>query len=200
MVPLAEYSVRILAFGASITAGWMSGGRYFNPYANELATQLGTAFPASNFTIVIDGYPGDCAINGQYLERMQKNTETAAVPYDWVIVQGGGNDLGHGREPEAIFEQLKKVWRIALEANSQVLALTVTKTDPCSERQTERMAALNKLLTEHEETGFYTLDVHTVISGRDLDPDGTHLSKEGQEKVGHFIATWMADMIPKTQN
>ena len=193
MLPLSSNSIRILAFGASITAGWTDFGQRFTPYSTQLKVQLERAMPTANIQVDVDGFSGDTAIDGQYLTRLHERTDNAKIPYDWVVVQGGGNDLGSNREPAEIFKALKNVWSIPLEANWKVLALTVTRTVDSPKVITQRRATLNKLVLEHQAKGLFTLDMYSVITEDDLDVDGVHLSPNGYAKMGNAIAKWMID-------
>lgn len=81
----AKIQIRVLCFGASITAGWTAGGRHHYPYATRLSSRLADELPTSHFSIDVDGSPGDTVIHGQYMDRMKKDMEIAKVPYDWVM-------------------------------------------------------------------------------------------------------------------
>ncbi|KAL9016860.1 MAG: hypothetical protein Q9185_005810 [Variospora sp. 1 TL-2023] len=73
--PPAPSSLRILCFGASITAGYHSFGLAPpHPYAHRLQQLLTAALPASTkITVSIDAVPGDRIINGNYTSRLRKH-------------------------------------------------------------------------------------------------------------------------------
>ena len=47
--------IRILCFGASITAGWNQLGRRYYPYASTLEARLKEALPKRHISIQVDG-------------------------------------------------------------------------------------------------------------------------------------------------
>ena len=196
--------IRILCFGASITAGWSQLGLRYYPYANRLEARLKEAFPDRNFSIQVDGLPGDTVIQGQYMKRLHSHVSAATSPWDWIIIQGGGNDLGSCREPKEIIEALKKAWSIVFDAGSKVVALTVTKTVGESEGLARKYDALNELIVGEENEKLYSVDVskmlppatmENVMVSRIYDRDGLHLGKNGYEMMGDAIASSLIVMI-----
>lgn len=197
-------TVRILCLGASITAGWTQLGLRYHPYANTLEARLKEAFPRGSFSVQVDGLPGDTVIQGQYTKRLHSLVSTAASPWNWVIVQGGGNDLVSCGEPEQIIEALRNIWSIAFDAGSKVIALTVTKTVGESEGLARRYDALNELIVREEHEKLYSVDVSQMLPSatidnvmitRIYDRDGLHLTKKGYEVMGDAIASSLIEMI-----
>lgn len=196
--------VRILCFGASITAGWSQLGSRYYPYANTLETRLKEALPGRYFAVQIDGLPGDTAVYGQYMKRLRSLTSTTSSPYDFVIVQGGGNDLAWSIEPKEIFEALREVWSVAFDAGSTVIALTVTKTVGASENLARKYDALNDLIVKEEHEKLYSVDVSNMLPPATkqnvgvtgiYDLDGVHLRKKGYEMMGDAIASSLIEII-----
>lgn len=189
--------VRILCFGASITAGFHAFGLRFHPYAIQLQRRLDQVLAGTKVNIQIDGLPGDRVIQGSYFRRLESRCQKDQHdPYDWIIVQGGGNDLGSNVEPARIFEELKKVWRMALDSGAKVLALTVTDTSDQSKRTRVRYSELNNLILNHHEERFYVADVCSRIPyasteetmRRKIWDDGLHFRAEGYDTMGDAIA------------
>ncbi|KAI4130752.1 MAG: hypothetical protein LQ338_001588 [Usnochroma carphineum] len=190
-------SLRILCFGASITAGFYSFGLNHHPYSKRLTQRLRTSLPSSKITIDTDALSGDRVIAGQYLQRLKRRLEgDAAQHYDWVILQGGGNDLGWGEDPSTIFEELRKLWKICLERGAKVLALTVTETGDQSRGTRGRYSMLNGLIKSHREDGFFVADVERDVPYASMDPamrkkvwdDGLHFKPVGYDMLGDAIA------------
>ena len=196
--------IRILCFGASITAGWSQLGLRYYPYANTLEARMKEAFPDTKFSIQVDGLPGDTVIQGQYMKRLHSHVSVPTNPWDWIIIQGGGNDLVSCREPKEIIKALKNTWNIAIDAGSKVVALTVTKTVGESEGLSRKYDALNELIVGEEHEKLYTVDVskmlppatmENVMVSRIYDRDGLHLGKNGYEMMGDAIASSLIVMI-----
>ena len=159
----AKTQIRLLCFGASITAGWNAFGLHYYPYATRLSARLADELPTSHFSIDVDGSPGDTVLHGQYISRLDKNMATAKVPYDWVIIQAGGNDLAWNSTPEAIYEKIKTVWNIPLKAGAKVMALTVTEHAHSSPIMKAKWENLNSMVSNHDQDGFYVADVAKAI-------------------------------------
>lgn len=51
----AKLQIRVLCFGASITAGWSSYGAHYYPYSARLSARLADQLPTSHFSIDVDG-------------------------------------------------------------------------------------------------------------------------------------------------
>ena len=189
-------SLRILCFGASITAGFYRFGLCHHPYALRLEERLKQAFPSTKIDLDIDALSGDTVKGGQYISRLQPRLQKhASRPYDWIIFQGGGNDLGLGRPPESIDEELKKIWQLGLDTGAKVLALTVTETGDRSAKTRARYEALNTMIMAHNGVEIHVADVCSAIpwpaneaEQRKIWDDGLHFTKHGYEMLGDAIA------------
>ena len=189
-------SLRILCFGASITAGFHKFGLAHHPYALRLEERLKEKFPHADIDIDIDALSGDRIIAGQYFSRLKlRCTGKTKIQYDWIIVQGGGNDLGFGRPPERIYEELKKVWRIALDSGAKVLALTVTETADRRANMRARYDALNRMILAHGEERIHAADVCSALpwpkrqeDQKRLWDDLLHFTPAGYDVIGDAIA------------
>ncbi len=196
--------IRILCFGASITAGWSQLGSRYYPYANTLEARLKEALPNRNFSVQVDGLPGDTVMYGQYSKRLRSLVNTASSPFDFILIQGGGNDLAMCGEPKDIVEALREVWSIAFEAGSVVIALTVTKTVGANDGLARRYDALNELIVNEENEKLYSVDVSNMLPpatkdnimiSKIYDRDGVHLGKKGYEMMGDAIASSLIELI-----
>lgn len=202
---MTHTDIHVLCFGASITAGWSSSGLHYYPYATRLSARLADELPTSHFGIDIDGSPGDTVLHGQYMRRLATAMAKASLRYDWVIIQAGGNDLGWNRTPDEIFQALKAMWSIALNAGTKVLALTVTEHAGASRKNMERLKALNGLISDHQEDGFFTADIASAIPYTDMPEyergkiwdDGVHLTKAGYERMGDAIADRLIEITKR---
>lgn len=201
----APSSIRILCFGASITAGFHMFGLAYHPYARQLETDLQNAFPETRFDISVDATPGDVILEGSYISRLEQQTTLTQPNYDWIIIQGGGNDLGQGKDPHAIFEGLKEVWRKALASGAKVLALTVTETSNARLSVKTKYEKLNRMILDYEEEGLFVADVCERLPYEKMSPekrskiwdDGLHFKKPGYDLMGGFIAERLMELLPK---
>ncbi|KAL9597448.1 MAG: hypothetical protein Q9219_005140 [cf. Caloplaca sp. 3 TL-2023] len=199
--------LRILCFGASITAGFHAFGFKHHPYVKQLSRRLQEAFPFRKITIDIDALSGDKVIGGQYHSRLNPHFLPNSQPkYDWVIFQGGGNDLGWGRDPNAIFDALKNHWSICLNGNAKVMALTVTETSDQSRRTRERYDKLNELIKNHEAKNLFVADVCDKVPYAVMDDalrkkvwdDGLHFKPAGYDLLGDAIADRMLEILQRS--
>ncbi|KAL8928157.1 MAG: hypothetical protein Q9208_001867 [Pyrenodesmia sp. 3 TL-2023] len=201
-------TLRILCFGASITAGFHHFGLSHHPYAKRLTQRLQTALPSSKITIDIDALSGDRVIGGQYSTRLKTHfgTTTSAKnssDYDWIIFQGGGNDLGWGKEPTAIFEEMKKLWGMCVSGGAKVMALTVTETSDQSRGTRERYGKLNGLIRDYRREGFFVADVEKKVPYGSMDPelrrkvwdDGLHFKPLGYDMIGDAVADRLLEVL-----
>ncbi|KAL8814293.1 MAG: hypothetical protein Q9223_006474, partial [Gallowayella weberi] len=187
--------LRILCFGASITAGSHTFGLKHHPYATRLKTRLQSARPSQRITVDLDGLPGDFVMKGgEYSSRLDTHFDiNAPKKYDWLIFQGGGNDLLRwAEEPHAIFEEMRKLWQRALQGGAKVMALTVTDTEDQRAPTRERYSQLNRLIVTHRQENFYVADVFSRICFADMPDelrkniwdDGLHFKPAGYDMLG----------------
>ncbi|KAL8760158.1 MAG: hypothetical protein Q9184_003415 [Pyrenodesmia sp. 2 TL-2023] len=206
-------TLRILCFGASITAGFHHLGLSHHPYAKRLAQRLQTALPSSKITIDIDALSGDRVIGGQYSSRLKSHfgttTSATKTDYDWLIFQGGGNDLGYGKEPTAIFKEMQKLWDGCVSGGAKVMALTVTETSDQSEGTRERYGKLNGLIRDFDGgEGVWVADVERKVPYGGMDPevrrkvwdDGLHLKALGYDMIGDAVADGLLEVLKVEQS
>ena len=177
--------------------------RYY-PYATTLEARLKEAFPGRRFSIQVEGLPGDTILEGQYKKRLRSLLSTAQSPYDFVIIQGGGNDLAYGNGPKKIIEGLKEVWRMVFEAGSNVVALTVTQVVGAGNVIARYYDSLNEMIVSEEHERLYSVDVSKMLppatienvkTSKIYDRDGVHLAEKGYELMGGTIASALIKMI-----
>ena len=171
-------------------------GLAYHPYSRQLKQNLERVLPATKVDISIDAIPGDVVLGGSYSRRIEARIASTRAPYDWIIIQGGGNDILRSREPKVIFENLQKVWRKALSSGAKVLALTVTETSSTSPMLRSKYNELNAMIMDHSESGYHALDLFKAIPYHAMDPDrrkkiwddGLHFKKPGYDLMGDIIA------------
>ena len=167
-----------------------------HPYALQLHRQLQQHIPSTKIEISIDALAGDQVVNGQYFPRLNESSgELSAKKYDWIIVQGGGNDLRNGRNPEEIFRALKAIWKNCLDRGLKVIALTVTETAAREETVLANYEALNQMILSYREHNVTVADVCRALpwpaskaEQNAIWDDGLHFLPRGYDVIGSCIA------------
>ncbi|KAL8640448.1 MAG: hypothetical protein Q9228_002638 [Teloschistes exilis] len=196
--------MRILCFGASITAGHYCFGLMHHPYAQRLKSRLRAALPSTELTVDVDGLPGDRVLGGEYLSRLEPHLAgNGSLKYDWIIFQGGGNDLGSGSEPGPIYDALEKLWKMAIDGDTNALALTVTETSNESTRVKKKYDLLNEMIRHHRDEKYFMADVCKAVPYTSMDPelrekvwdDGLHFQPTGYDMFGDAIADRLLEIF-----
>ena len=147
----AQQPLQILAFGASLTAGYYNYGQDYHPYAKHLA-QL---FQLANIPvqIYVQGVSGERVVPSM-VERLRSLLEQVAL-CDWIIIQGGTNDLGHGLPAEKIFKEgLQPMYEMCLNhtsAKTKLAIMTIienTHYSPTDDGDKNRQA-LNSMIRDY---------------------------------------------------
>ena len=195
-------TLRILCFGASITAGYHRHGLAYHPYAIRLKQRLQQYYLSRKIEIEIDAVPGDRVIGGRYANRLEKRCRDGVKKFDYMLIQGGGNDLLQGSSPEEVFEGLKNLWKIALDSGAHVLGLTITKIAGPSEAIQARYGTLNALIINHIVPGFLSVDVCRALpwptdstKQRQIWDDGLHFTPLGYNVIGDTIAETLLKLM-----
>jgi len=82
---------RIIAFGDSLTEGYLNGGRKFYPYSTKLEEKLNSYFNWTRFEVLNEGISGECAFT-EMVTRLPKVLDRIGDRADLVIILGGTND------------------------------------------------------------------------------------------------------------
>ena len=197
------HQTRILCFGASITAGFHRFGLAYHPYSRQMKKCLETAFPNTKIDVRVDAVSGDIVLGGSYMSRLEQQMTPHAPKYDWIIVQGGGNDLIRGSEPLIVFDDLQRIWDRALASGAKVMALTVTDTSNESSMMRSRYRDLNQMILGYKKEGFFPFDICEAIPYQDMEPDrrkiiwddGLHFKKPGYDLMGSLISQELESII-----
>ncbi|KAL8759382.1 MAG: hypothetical protein Q9199_000817 [Rusavskia elegans] len=198
--------LRVLCFGASITAGLYNFGIQHHPYATRLKSRLKASLPLHYVQVEVDGLSGDHVIKGEYLSRLKPHFDATAgkgEKLDWLIFQGGGNDLMWGEEPAAIFEAMQKLWQISLQGGTKVMALTVTDTEDQRPQTRESYRKLNDMVISHQDKNFFVADLFSKIPYAGMSQetrkivwdDGLHFKPAGYDMIGDAVADRLLEII-----
>ena len=131
---------RILAFGDSLTEGWIDDGANFRPYTarlqkllDELATSNSPGNSAASrlrsFAVDNKGLSGEFVLD-QMITRLPEVLKAVKL-YDLVIILGGTNDLSEASlgDEEKIFEGLTQLHDLAKQHGAQSVIVTLPETD-----------------------------------------------------------------------
>ena len=83
---------RILAFGDSLTEGFLSGGRKFYPYTTKLEEKLNAHFNWTRFEVLNEGISGECVFT-EMVTRLPKILARIGNRVNLVIILGGTSDF-----------------------------------------------------------------------------------------------------------
>lgn len=180
---------RVLAFGASLTEGFVGGWTPY-PYAAHLQAPLEAFFSKdATVKIVIDGQGGDQVVSppGRFLPRLEKHCQKGEDRYDWILVMGGTNDIGGGTKAEEVYQGLskkiflfrlfnghilstlistegilEKCWTVALNSGAKVLAMNILEAGYPDKTLIQTRKTLNTLILDHKEKNVFV--PHAIVS------------------------------------
>jgi hypothetical protein len=90
---VAMSPIHILAFGNSITAGWVKMELPFHPYSGSLISTLQQHLPSAQITVDVQGMPGDqvvsptdgsCTNCGVFVPRITTLCKCVAIGQDFL--------------------------------------------------------------------------------------------------------------------
>jgi len=112
----------VLAFGDSLTSGWISGNDRTAPYTVRLKALLGQ-------NVDNEGWAGETA--QEMPPRLRKSLLGPRVrPLTHVVILAGTNDLRNNVAPEHVVTFLKNLYQIVHEAGLTCIAVTVPQVGP----------------------------------------------------------------------
>ena len=93
MTGMGDHIKRILAFGDSLTEGYLENGARFHPYTTELEKLLNShSFNGERFQVINEGMSGECAFV-EMNTRLPVVLDSFILRFDLALVLGGTNDL-----------------------------------------------------------------------------------------------------------
>ncbi|CAK7221560.1 hypothetical protein SBRCBS47491_004566 [Sporothrix bragantina] len=187
-----------------------------------LGNKLREAFPGLQVEISEDGLDGGMTKNYSWRLRTvyREKGPPSEVPFDWVIVLGGTNDLSIHTSPETIFEHLERTWSFAKLRKSKVLALTVpgvalpTESSSTNNRDrpmsthTDRRSTLNSLILGYKATDYQAFDLSSAFSYENMTRDEriryyddiVHFTPEGYNRIGELVAESLINILKTEDN
>jgi len=193
--------VHILCYGDSLTAGFCSGGRQFEPYSRTLESTLVEA--GSDNPRVIE-----CGLSGLTAEEMVADLDSGmivdvcrmrrqglrwlmaehGVP-DLVIIMAGTNDFAYQRDMSVILQDIITLHEACHEFGAKTIAMAPPSTDRSARKALSlRLKAWAKRTPD--VIAFVDPEVNIVPRHRCecWEPDNVHLSPYGYQCLGRELA------------
>jgi lysophospholipase L1-like esterase len=172
-------NIRLIAFGDSLTYGWMVNKGYIE-FLNEL---LENRFPGNKITIINRGIPGNTASDG--IKRLHDDVLESSP--DLVFIQFALNDAYTGDSPENYRDNICTIIRTIREkTESEILLLTSV---PLNNRK------------ENEHINKYYRVLSEISKSEDLPLVEVHKYWERKLTEGYdFFNLVQADMVHPTDD
>ncbi len=186
----------VVALGDSLTAGHVAGeGWYptYAPYTSTLEERMGSAVSFLN-----GGVDGDLV--GGMLSRLERDVLRHRPTL--VVVLGGTNDLGWGRSPERIAQDLATLWDRLRWNEVDVVACTLPPALGVPGSIRPRVQLNRAIAQGARERGLGLVDLFSAL-GRDGEllerwsSDGLHLNEDGYRRTGELIAPVIMERLPR---
>jgi lysophospholipase L1-like esterase len=200
-----QQPLRILAIGDSLTAGFYHGGRDYHSYAKHL-TDL---FVSAKIPVIVHekGVSGELVVPFMLQRFKTLLANSSHVPYDWIIILGGTNDLGHNSLAKRIFyEGLKPMYDTAIrhgQGHTKLAVMTVFENAhfsvmdaPEKERQALNEMIRNYSIQHKNQDNICFVDLDKDIPHYDLNDrnkqefiwdDKVHLTPAGYDLMATLI-------------
>ncbi|GBF89342.1 hypothetical protein Rsub_02219 [Raphidocelis subcapitata] len=214
-------SIRLLALGDSITMGSVPSANQNHPYTIELERRLREKLGTGKVTVTNAGVGGagifavgfqNPTTLGPYAQQL-----LAKAKYDWIVGLIGINDLLRmGRSADDVFKGIMEIYKPALEAGTNVLAIAplaapgfVSRSDSKEGERLKLHALLAKASSDWNAahpTGprfaVYDLGIKGPMNFWDMGEadrrwwldDGLHLTAQAYDRMGNLIAD---NLIPQ---
>lgn len=200
---------KIMAFGDSLTEGWIDDGANFRPYTIRLQEFLDEAFQDQrSFEVHNKGFSGEFVVDQMTTRLPQLLKENKR--YDLVIILGGTNDLSEASfgDERKIFDGLKLLHDLTKEYGAKSVAVTLPETDfyykdlasngtsYVKETGEKVRILLNEKLREYAtQTNTCLCDLakelpQTSLTAEELDKfwdDGLHFTAAGYERMAQIL-------------
>eukprot|EP00879_Flechtneria_rotunda_P011773 GHRR01012298.1.p1 GENE.GHRR01012298.1~~GHRR01012298.1.p1 ORF type:complete len:229 (+),score=66.60 GHRR01012298.1:89-775(+) len=127
-----DKDVRILAFGDSITEGWVNTAWVKTPWTPIVQQKLQQRLAGWNVELVNGGIgsAGVLDLLNEAFKRQLQDAKSAGKPFHYIIFEAGINDIlmQHRNTPE-IFDRMKELWSLANADGSTVVVIPPLPTD-----------------------------------------------------------------------
>lgn len=202
---------RILCYGDSLTAGFCSGGRQFEPYGRAMRDALADGGFACD--VAICGHSGmtthemACAVGsalvdvvgccGKGLRRILEEDG----PFDLVLIMSGTNDMGKGAHQDSVLKSLGQLHAICHAQGVPTVALAPPPAPGQGrDRELSRLSLLQRVQhMTHNTPGIWAcIDPAESLPATDArlwEKDGLHFSILGSRTLGKYLAVLAAEKL-----
>lgn len=191
LAPAADKPVKIVAFGDSLTAGYM-----LEPSA-AFPVQLGTALKKRGHKVIIEnaGVSGDTTAAG--LARL----DWAITPdTDAVILELGANDALRGVDPRLTRSNLDKILKRLTERGIKVLVAGMIAPKNWGEAYSKAFDPMFAELAQTYDVLYYPFFLDGVATHASLNlDDGMHPSREGVAEIVRRILPKVEELIAEAK-
>ncbi|WP_350335691.1 arylesterase [Coralliovum pocilloporae] len=187
MLAPASATIRILAFGDSLSAGYqLAPGQSFPEQLEETLRQKG-----HDVTVINGGVSGDTASGG--LARLDWSLGNGA---DLVIVELGGNDALRGIAPNATYEALSGIIKKLKKRRIPVLLAGMKAPPNMGAAYTEEFDAIYPRLSEIYAVPLYPFFLEGVAADPGLNlADGIHPNAKGVARIVDGILPQVEEIL-----
>lgn len=142
----------ILAFGDSLTTGYIKGGRDHKPYSKELKRLLvARGIPVSQLRIITAGKDGESTETmPERLQGIINRYRSSSTPITHCIILVGTNDLST-MKPSQIAWNIDNLHRIASECGAHTVAVTIPQM--AADKSGLHIAEVRKVVNEAIRSG-----------------------------------------------
>lgn len=182
-----QRKIRLIAFGDSLTAGYMLPARAAFPAALERALN------ANGDTIVVvnAGVSGDTSKGG--LERLDWALSEGA---DAMILELGANDMLRGMDPEITYNALKEIVRKVQDRRIKILLAGMIAAPGLGRNYEDKFNHIFPRLAEEMNIPLYPFFLEGVAGRRELLlGDGLHPTAAGVDAIVKGILPAVQDLL-----
>ena len=203
---------RIVAFGDSLTEGFLAGGRKYYPFTTKLEEKLNNSFNFTRFEVLNEGISGECVFITM-ATRLPKLLDRIGDRIDLFIILGGTNDLYQLDCPKHVnvAYELISLHKMVHKAGIKSLVCTIPQCWDYDGKCEETRKGINKKLKQwaqgHQNNTLF-LDLAAKLPMRVLSKqmrklywdDEVHPTRIGYEKIAELLFHVIKKMYesPKT--
>ncbi|KAH8676489.1 SGNH hydrolase-type esterase domain-containing protein [Tricladium varicosporioides] len=214
----SKNTIKILCFGDSLTEGYTQWGSIMAPYSTKMKSSLmdgwGIGKDIGGWEVGVEtrGVSGEGVreMRGR-MQRACSSPSNTAQPPHLTIFLGGTNDLGRGRRPIDIFNDIIDVISTPLSKGSRILLLTIPECAAKNAGLNFRRNELNKMLKHYAQEmskDVYVFDLYEKIKYHDMSEedrneywdDGLHLTAAGYKMMGEMVAKRVMEFVCFKEN